>query len=238
MEQITKKRKLSYSFCKNDNQLDNKKSKTDEISLINLLNNNHINEIQSACVYLKNMFPKDYYKELPQIILLNQLYSIIKNKTNVDKYMEVSKNENKIIFFSFDGSDIFICEKIEFNQFIKKISQKEKYLFNSINISRDRFEFLIDLFLDKILNEVYTLRISSVILKNKYNMSEIDITCLVQFGLLIIKDGTDFWLSMPGIGKFRKDLLNARSCLKKMVQKKKVFIKKFFKYILFYKLVF
>jgi serine/threonine-protein kinase 19 len=193
------------------------------------------NDMNTAFMYLKKIFPRNSFPDLPVLIYVNQLYSLIKNKTYVDRNLEILKKENKIILFTcdsgnFEKPDVCICEKSEFNDYVKKLSKQRQEILT--NTQKDRFDFLIDFFINKILNEVLTLSISSKILKNYYELNDKDLTCLVQFGLLVIKDSDHFWVSVPGVAQFRQDLINARLYFRSLIRKKKVSLIKLFIFII------
>jgi len=203
-----------------------------------MLNMIDTNDVEKGFKYLKNKFPSNIYKELPTIIYVNQLYSLIKSKTNVDRDLETLKTENKIILFPcntglFEQSDVCICEKSEFIDYVKNILKSKENHQGIINIEKERIMFLTDLFIHKILNDVLTLSISSSILKDFYQLDDRDLTCLVQLGLLVLKDCDHFWISIPGIAQFKQDLMHARISFKSIIRKKKVFqINLLFKFII------
>ncbi len=205
----------------------NKKLKKIEFNLNDMLNMIDVNDIETAFKYLIRIFPRMSYIQLPPIIYVNQLYSLIKSKTCVDRGLEILKIENKIILFPcdtglFEQSDICICEKSEFVDYVRNLIKSHDNFTNSFNIDKERVIFLIDLFTNKILNEVSTFGISSLILKNVYKLNEKDLTCLVKLGLLLLKDSDNFWISIPGMSQFKQDLTYARICFKSIIRKKQV----------------
>ena len=227
---MSKKRKITnedFNLNETEKNSPEKKQKTVEWNLHDLLNMITDTDLDTAFIYLKQIFPKESYIKLPTLIYVNQLYSLIKSKTYVDRGLEVLKNENKIVLFTcgsgnLDKLDVCICEKNEFNEYITNLIKSEEKNFNYMQ--KDRYKFVTELFINKILVEVSALSISCKMLKETYELNDKDLTCLVRLGLLIIKNSDHFWISLPGISQFKQDLINARKCFIQIIRKKKVFI--------------
>ena len=225
---MSKKRKVrddDYLTKRENENLISKKLKTIETELSDMINNVDKNDTQTSIKYLKNASPSPLY-QLPQLFYLNQLYSLVKNKTRVDRDIEDLKNESKILMFKCDSvadqNDICVCETNDFIDYVKRLAANETNMFKSNSIDKKRFDYVLDHFLTNILCENKSLSIESSLLKIKFKFSDKDITQLVQFGLIIIKDSSNFWLAIPCIGQFRKDMMDARKCLLTTIRKNKV----------------
>lgn len=172
------------------------------------------NQVLNVLEYFKSIFPKELFEDLPPIIHLHQLYSLIKNKTQVDRDVDSLRSENRIILFKFDSnqeSETLICFSEDYNEYIKN-----QPVLNSKNKN------LVELFLTKILiNETSQLSISKSSLLIDYRVTDSDISALVQVGLLSIKDPSNFYFSIPGLGKFRRILLESRKSLLDQLRRQK-----------------
>lgn len=185
--------------------------------LIELLTSDVIaNQIQNPVLYalefFKSIFPSKMFEDLPQIIHLHQLYSLFKNRTQVDRDIDSLRTESKIILFHFESNnqkEILICFTEDFNEYIKN-QVKEKCTNKA----------LIAKFLDKILLHNH-LTIDQHTLTDEYGLSDSDITVLVQVGLLGIKDPSHFWFSIPNLGKFRRILVETRKSLLDLLRRQK-----------------
>lgn len=172
------------------------------------------NGILNILSYFKRIFPTELFENLPQIIHLHQIYSLFRNKTKVDREIEALRADNRIILFKFDSnleSETLICFRDDFKEYIlTQIQQNSKH------------KYLIDIFLNKILpNETSQLSISKTSLLTDYKIGDSDISSLIQLGLLAIKDPSNFWFSIPNLGKFRRILLATRKSLLDLLRRQK-----------------
>ena len=222
----SKKRKLSTNFIEDERNSKSSKSGDDLSRKITskssyfINSTSDINDLVSALNYLLEHFPSDIFPELPKQVFVHQIYSLIKNKTQVDRDIESLRKENKIVMFkcdskSFDENDVVICYYSDFKQYIEKI-------FTSSSSSQSTIQkSLLSLFTDKILVEQNFLSIQKSVLISKYKLSDRDFTHLIQFGLFNIKDASNFWFAIPNFGSFRKMVLETRKLVLDCIRKKK-----------------
>lgn len=188
---------------------------------------NSINDIKGALTYFKSIFLRSHYK-LPPIIYQHQIYSLVKNRTSVDREIEYLKNSNKIRLFRCDSNtdDIAIVYISDFKQHLDEHLfefEKEniKQIVTNSKITESEYKKFINKFYDEILNEVKDQSISQCDLKKIYHLSEKEITILVQTGLLTIKDPSSWWFAIPFVGNFRRDLIECRRNIVNVLRKKK-----------------
>ena len=173
----------------------------------------------SALEYLLDQFPSDIFPELPKQVFVHQIYSLIQNKTKVDREIESLRKENKIVMFkcdskSFDDNDIVVCLYESFKDYVEK-------LFKASKSPLPTHKLLISTFTDKILIEQNTLSLQKTLLTSQYFLSDRDFTYLIQFGLFNIRDASAFWLAIPNFGAFRKMILETRKLVMDCIRKKK-----------------
>jgi serine/threonine-protein kinase 19 len=207
------------------------KLKEDHRLFINLLTKSsddleseHENLLEFAMDYFRNKFPESKFDSLPNIILVNQIYCLVRNKTEVDRSLEELRLAKEVIMFKSDddssyminhgtNNDIYICYYQEFRDYI--IGHVKS------NVSEDE-KPLVDVYLEKILaHESNELSIEKATLMNKYKLGEKDLTQLIKLGLFTIKDVGNFWFTIPDIGKFRRVLVECRRSFMSLIRKQK-----------------
>lgn len=193
------------------------KLEKDYNKLIELLSENYIADhvekpILYALDYLGDVFPKNLFENLPEIIHLHQLYTLFKNRTQVDLEIDSLRTELKVFLFHFESStdkETLICFTDKFKEYVQCEVRE-----NCTN------KALIDKFLDKILVENY-LTIDTDTLIQDYRLNDSEISSLVQYGLLSIKDSSTFWFSIPNLGNFRRILTSTRKSLIDLLRRQK-----------------
>lgn len=208
---LTKRTKYSKG------DLEISKLEKDYDKLIELLSENFMadnveNPVMYALDFLKSVFPKNIFENLPEIIHLHQLYTLFKNRTQVDLEIDSLRTECKILLFHFESSndkEILICFTEKFKEYVQ----------NEVG-ENCKNKALIDIFLNKILPE-NRLNIDSEVLIQDYRLTDSDISSLVQVGLLAIKDSSTFWFSIPNLGKFRRILTSTRKSLIDLLRRQK-----------------
>ena len=193
---ITKKSK--YDLEKYDKLLDGEElSKRIKFDLDEM--SSATDDVTEAFQYLKGIFSESF-EPLPSIIFHHQLYSLVKNRTQVDREIEMLKAKNQIHVFksesnkTYNEDDISICFTDEFNSYVQKvIIDVESINKLTNNYDTARLKNLILKFLNEILKEVKELSVSQSDLKTKFKLNESEITVLIQTGLLTIKDMTSYW---------------------------------------------
>jgi len=231
-----KKRKLSSTLDDNDEILTSKHAKASTTtttaasneeappkifskSAYFLYSTSDVKDTFSALEYLLDQFPSDIFPDLPKQVFVHQIYSLISNKTQVDREIEALRKENKIVMFkcdskSYDDNDQVICLYESYKCYVEKLLRDSKS-------SLPTHKTLINLFTDKILVEQNSLSLQKSLLISKYGLSDRDFTYLIQFGLFNIRDSSAFWLSIPNFGAFRKMILETRKLIMDCIRKKK-----------------
>ena len=189
-----------------------------------------LDNLKETCTvidFIKKLFRSGTFDDFPPIVYQHQIYSAISNKTKVDRDIETLRIENKIILFKSDSmknelqDDVAIVSLDEFKEYVENI-----LILNNPNLPSDSnekayFVNTIRKFLNETLKEVKELSVSESELKLKFQFKEKDLTTLIQCGLLTIKDKSNWWFAIPGIGKFRRALIDARKSLIGLVKRKR-----------------
>jgi serine/threonine-protein kinase 19 len=155
--------------------------------------------LHDALKYLRSIFPQSF-DLLPVVIFQHQIYSLIKNKTLVDREIESLKSKNLIYVFKsesnkFSEDDLSICFVDDYNSYVNRVLLDEFESIKKIisNFDKDKLKCLVEKFSNVILKEMKELSISQLDLKTKFLLKEPEITALVQTGLLTIKDMSTYW---------------------------------------------
>lgn len=182
-----------------------------------------VNDTLTALNYFRHLFPSDVFN-LPKIVFINQVYSLLKNRTSVDRDIEALKLENKIILFkcdsrTFEENEVCICFSEDFKDYIQKLQSTASD--KCLSYDNNKVSDLLCLFVDKIVPEANSLSLNKAVLIAKYKLNEKDLTYLIQFGLLTIKDAANFWVAIPNFGIFRRVQVETRKSIVDVIKKKK-----------------
>ncbi|KAG8448616.1 hypothetical protein GDO86_015632 [Hymenochirus boettgeri] len=163
-----------------------------------------------AISYLCALFPRKLFNDsLPPLFLRHQLYSLIHDRTAVDRLLSSLQQKGELCLIQTGFAlDTFIVVKTEdFHRctllssegstrapVVRKILDSD--LFLSPNISYDREEIM-----------------------GKHRFSDREITQLVRAGLLTVRDAGSWWLSIPGAGRFITHFIKGRKALLSQIRK-------------------
>ena len=176
-----------------------------------------------AIDYMRSLFKEETFNNLPPIIYLNQVYSLFKNRTEVDRDIESMRLKNEIRLFKADSKeflseDLFICYTRDLKSYVQNLADPTG---SNRAENEQRFQHLKDKFVNRILNETFEITISREKLMKTFGIFESDLTSLVQMGLFAIKDSNDLWFSVPNIGKFRRSSVEARRKIVNLIRNKR-----------------
>eukprot|EP01117_Protostelium_nocturnum_P003697 TRINITY_DN1497_c0_g1_i1.p1 TRINITY_DN1497_c0_g1~~TRINITY_DN1497_c0_g1_i1.p1 ORF type:complete len:340 (-),score=126.87 TRINITY_DN1497_c0_g1_i1:922-1941(-) len=162
---------------------------------------------------------------LPPIVLKTQLFADVGSATQVEKELDEMKSKNKIRVFRLlsDREDYAIVETADY---IRQIEfKRERWINgnkeNETNGTNEEVE-IVDSFLKNIVPNWKSYAITRQQLREnlkegKELLSEREIAILMECGLLITKDHDTFWLSIPDVGPFVKQLMQGRKELIRMI---------------------
>lgn len=167
------------------------------------------NDTEAALIYLKEKFPIDAFEgHLPAVLLIHQVYSIVKNKTKVDKEVADLQAKGKIKLFKLGGEETALVVIFTFdliNHVLKCCGNASK----------------IDHYLKNVMTQIEDISIDKEVLRERFNLSEDDIRDLVSAGLLAMRSATSYWFSFPNAGEFMKIYLKGRKAVINTIKKSK-----------------
>lgn len=169
-------------------------------------------DIKSTVEYLMTLFPRKLFNDaLPQIVLKHQLYSLISDKTMVDKGVNKLREQGDLLMFQL-GFDSEAFGLVFASDFKAKVLAGQD--------GRDTQE-TVQKFLDKVLSCCTDLSFSKDQMLHDFLFTDAEITQLVKSGVLTVRDAGSWWLSIPNSGKFTKYFIQGRKAVLNMVRKSK-----------------
>ncbi|XP_070591749.1 inactive serine/threonine-protein kinase 19 [Erythrolamprus reginae] len=168
--------------------------------------------VEAALQNLASLFPRKAFEDsLPPLILKHQIYSLVKDRTVVDRYLNQLKNEGRIRMFqhSFD-TDFFVVAFTD--SYVAKVQEF---------ISGKKFARTVKKFLDSVLATCPDISFDKKRMSKDFGFRDTEITQLVNAGVLTVRDAGSWWLAVPGAGRFIKCFIKGRKAVLGMIQKSK-----------------
>uniref|UniRef100_A0A8C5MSH9 Serine/threonine kinase 19 n=1 Tax=Leptobrachium leishanense TaxID=445787 RepID=A0A8C5MSH9_9ANUR len=159
---------------------------------------------QEAVPYLCALFPRKLFNDtLPPLCLKHQLYSLIQDRTAVDRLLSSlqQKGELCLVQAGFD-SDTFL---VVMDQDLRRTAMA-----NCDGGSRAQ---VVSKFLESSLFSPSKISYCREEVMQKHRFSDREITQLVRAGLFTVRDAGSWWLSVPGAGKFTTQFIKGRKAL-------------------------
>lgn len=169
-------------------------------------------DVNSTLEYLMTLFPRRIFNDiLPQIVLKHQLYSLISDKTMVDKGVNKLREQGDLLMFQlgFDSEAFGLVFASDY---------KAKVL---AGVEGRNTQETVQRFLDKVVSSCTDLSFSKDKMLREFLFTDAEITQLVKSGVLTVRDAGSWWLSIPNSGKFTKYFIQGRKAVLNMVKKSK-----------------
>eukprot|EP01111_Echinosteliopsis_oligospora_P006443 TRINITY_DN2058_c0_g1_i1.p1 TRINITY_DN2058_c0_g1~~TRINITY_DN2058_c0_g1_i1.p1 ORF type:complete len:230 (+),score=51.47 TRINITY_DN2058_c0_g1_i1:252-941(+) len=172
-------------------------------------------ETEMSLQAMWNNFPKKTYPNIPPICMYSQLYSFVKNRSDVDKNLDKLKREGKVrIFKLLSGKNDFAV-----------VSMKE-YI-NVVELSRDKSKEKPSIF-DNFISKVIPNYIEPHITKKRLldllfdgDKDENHISAMVNAGILLMDEADSFWFAIPLSGAYVASLSRGRKEILSMLKRQK-----------------
>jgi len=155
------------------------------------------------------------------------LYSILKDRTVVDKELEELRRTNfiricKLLTGCEDFAIVLTSDYVTLIQYTKE-HFKSKNKENTSNMSTEYKIF--DLFMDNLPKfwdvSVTKDNLEKALYPTGGKLSEDDITILINAGFLLLRDVNTYWISIPNVGRFVKSVVQGRKELLSFIKKQK-----------------
>jgi serine/threonine-protein kinase 19 len=166
-----------------------------------------------------NSFPRLKFPKTPPIVLVSQLYSSVKDRTDVDKELDQLKRNGQIRVFKFlsDKNDYAI---VMYSDFLNQIQTlKHENANNPENCD------IFDRYVNNVLPRYTDVHITKdMLLKLMFVDEPINdnaITLLVNSGLLLLHEVDSYWFSIPRAASFIKSLVRGRKEILSILKRQK-----------------
>ncbi|KAJ7317371.1 hypothetical protein JRQ81_003533 [Phrynocephalus forsythii] len=151
--------------------------------------------VESALQYLASLFPRKLFEDsLPPLILKHQVYSLVKDRTTVDRQLSQLKDEGRIRMFQH-GLDV--------DTFVMTFTENYKAKVLEF-VSGKEFARTAKKFLDSVLSSCPDISYDKKRMLGEFGFTDTEITQLVNAGMLTVREAGSWWLSVPGAGRFIK----------------------------------
>ncbi|XP_061475420.1 inactive serine/threonine-protein kinase 19 isoform X2 [Rhineura floridana] len=168
--------------------------------------------VESAVQYLTSLFPRKLFEDsLPPLVLRHQIYSLVKDRTTVDRRLNQLKDEGRIQMFQhgFDADTVVVAFTDSYKSKVLEF------------VSGKDFARTVRKFLDSVLTSCPDISFDKKRMLGEFRFSDAEITQLVNAGVLTVRDAGSWWLAVPGAGRFVKCFIKGRKAVLSMIQKAK-----------------
>ncbi|KAF4092659.1 hypothetical protein AMELA_G00023170 [Ameiurus melas] len=169
-------------------------------------------DVKATLQYLMTLFPRKLFDDsLPPIVYKHQLYSLLSDRTLVDKQLNELRDNGELLMFQlgFD-TDTFALAFTE--DYRAKVLAEQMGKDTRVTVEK---------FLDKVLPSCSGLSFSKCQMLQEFLFTDSEITQLMKSGVLTVRDAGSWWLSIPNSGRFTKYFIQGRKAVLGMVKKSK-----------------
>ncbi|XP_067881946.1 inactive serine/threonine-protein kinase 19-like isoform X2 [Heterodontus francisci] len=170
------------------------------------------NDTKSALLLLASLFPRKLFDDsLPPIVLKHQLYSMVKDKTTVDRQLNELKDLGEVRIFQF-GFDTDVFGIVFSEDYKSKVLAATATSETAATVQR---------FLEIVLSSCTDIGFNKDKMLKEFSFRDQEITQLMNAGLLTVRDVGSWWLAIPGAGRFVKYFVKGRRAVLGMIRKSK-----------------
>ncbi|XP_067416364.1 inactive serine/threonine-protein kinase 19 [Emydura macquarii macquarii] len=166
--------------------------------------------VEPALRYLASLFPRQLFEDaLPPLLLKHQLYSLVRDRTAVDRQLSRLKGEGLVRLFQL-GFDADTFGVVFTQDYTAKVLQSVEGKDHAGTVRR---------FLETALASCPDLSYEKGRMLQDFGFRDADITQLVNAGVLTVRDAGSWWLAVPGAGRYVKCFIKGRKAVLGMIQK-------------------
>lgn len=165
-------------------------------------------DAEAGLLYLKALFPVEKFgRNFPAIVMKHQVYSIVHDKTTVDREMIALKDSRKIRFLKL-GVAVDEIGVVFTSDYIMRV----KHAMGDTPLCKK--------FVGTVLTECVDVSISRECLIS-LRMSQEEIGVIVNHGVLVMRDVGSWWFAIPGVSTFIKSFTKGRNLLLQAIKRSK-----------------
>ncbi|XP_050393447.1 serine/threonine-protein kinase 19 [Patella vulgata] len=168
-------------------------------------------DTKASLLFLKISFPQEKFEDrIPPIVMKHQLYSIIHNRTIVDKHVNDLRESGDVKLFRLGADADESC-----------IVFTEDYQRHCLRVMADLKidQAIIDKFTETIVKKCKDISLDKETLINTYLFTDKEITELIKSSVLTVRDVGSWWLAIPNAGVFMKSFVKGRKFILTMLRK-------------------
>ncbi|CAH1274212.1 STK19 [Branchiostoma lanceolatum] len=167
-------------------------------------------DTKAAIMYLCSLFPKQMYEgRIPPIIMKHQLYSVVKNKTLVDRQLNDLRNAHEVKMMKLGNEVDEYC-----------LVFTEDYKNHIATFYGQELSKTVERFLEDVVSRTNEMCVTQQIMTD-HNFTDVEITQLVNAGVLTVRDLGSWWLAIPGAGLFVKHFTKGKKAVLASIRKSK-----------------
>ncbi|XP_048758277.1 serine/threonine-protein kinase 19-like [Ostrea edulis] len=162
-------------------------------------------------LHLKEVFPLDKFEgRLPVVIVKHQMYSLMTDRTTVDKHLNDLKLANEIKMFKLGAEldDYCIVFTADYRDHVRRVMAE-------LSISKN----VCNKFVNTVIRKYTDVCINKDTLMNDFNFTDSEITQLVKASVLTVRGVGNWWIALPNAGIFMKCFLRGRKAMLTMIRK-------------------
>ncbi|XP_036105342.1 serine/threonine-protein kinase 19 isoform X2 [Molossus molossus] len=150
---------------------------------------------RAAVAELVRLFPRGLFEDaLPPIVLRSQVYSLVPDRTAADRQLKELQEQREIrvvqLGFDLDAHGIILTE--DYRTIVLKACDGRSYA------------GAVQKFLASVLPACGDLSVQQDQMTQTFGFRDMEITQLVNAGVLTVRDAGSWWLAVPGAGRFIK----------------------------------
>ncbi|KAL5473964.1 hypothetical protein EMCRGX_G028533 [Ephydatia muelleri] len=166
-------------------------------------------DTEAGLLYLKALFPVEKFdRHFPAIVMKHQVYSIVHDKTTVDREMITLRDSRKVRFFKL-GVATDEVGVVFTDDYVARV----KHVMGDTPLCRK--------FVGTVLTDCTDVSISREHLISTLHLSQEEITAVVNHGVLVMRDVGSWWFAIPGISAFVKSFTKGRTLLLQAIKRSK-----------------
>ncbi|KAJ8318464.1 hypothetical protein KUTeg_003555 [Tegillarca granosa] len=168
-------------------------------------------DTKAFLLYLRNLFPLEKFEHrLPPIMLKHQLYSLINNRTMVDKQLNDLKVSGEVKLFKLGNeTDLYgVVFTDDYRSHVIRVMAE-------VSIGRN----VTERFVNTIIKHCHDMSINKDTLMVEYLFTDEEITQLVKASVLTVRDIGSWWIAVPNAGMYVKSFQRGRKAVLTMIRK-------------------
>jgi len=181
-------------------------------------------DINAGISYLLNLNKTHYLAKL-EIVLKHQLYSVVENRTVVDRGLNtlLEKGEIKLFKTSLGNEQLCLMFTKDYAMHVKSICAVTEEHAKKSNQSKSSeiTQRIVFRFIDIVLPNLKDISINEDVLCKQHGFKDNEITELIKAGILTVKNAGTWWLAIPNVGAFMKLLRKGRQTVMQTIKRTK-----------------